>query len=164
MASFQRTEDRAGKPPVAVAAGVHHTGISTPDIDRLVDFYCRMFGFREVERLTWDGRADVDAVQGLSGSKGVTVMLRLGDTRLELFQFDHPEPEWSPADRPVSRAGLSHICLAVDDIEDAYRRLMDAGMRFHAPPADLGDGRPLAYGRDPDGNVVEIWQVGMTEV
>jgi len=139
--------------------GVHHTGISTPDLDRLVAFYRDMFGFQEVERLAWVERDDVDTLQGLSGSAGTTAMIRLGGTYLELFQYDTPEPEWYEGDRPVSRAGLNHICIATDDVPGAHRRLLAAGMRFHGPPVDLGDGRPIAYGRDPDGNVVEIWQI-----
>ena len=31
-------------------------------------------------------------------------------------------------------------------------------MRFHCPPQDFGDFR-LSYGRDPDGNVVELLQI-----
>jgi hypothetical protein len=34
-------------------------------------------------------------------------------------------------------------------------------MRFHSEPQDIGDG-PFVYGRDPDGNVVELWQTEMT--
>ncbi|MEA2273189.1 MAG: hypothetical protein QOI98_1897 [Solirubrobacteraceae bacterium] len=32
-------------------------------------------------------------------------------------------------------------------------------MSFHAPPQDLGGGVRTTYGRDPDGNVVELQQL-----
>jgi hypothetical protein len=32
-------------------------------------------------------------------------------------------------------------------------------MTFHCPPQDLGDGIRTTYGRDPDGNVIELQEV-----
>lgn len=145
-------------------SGIHHVGISTPDLDRLATFYCDLFGFVEVERLAWEGgTVEVDALMALEGSAGVTALLRLGSTHLELFEFSQPGHHALQEDRPVSHAGFNQICIATNDVAAAYSRLKEAGMRFHGPPTDLGDGRPIAYGRDPDGNVVEIWQIEMTE-
>ena len=41
------------------------------------------------------------------------------------------------------------------DVDAEYQRLTAAGMRFHCPPQDLGGAR-TTYGRDPDGNVVQV--------
>ena len=54
--------------------------------------------------------------------------------------------------------GITHLCLDVSDIDAEYARLKGAGMRFHCPPQDLGAAR-ATYGRDPDGNVVELQEV-----
>src|SRR3546814_15099872 len=54
--------------------------------------------------------------------------------------------------------GLIHICLYFDDAQAEYERLSALGMEFHCPPG--GAGTMLAtYGRDCDGNVVELLQV-----
>lgn len=137
---------------------LHHAGISTPDLDRLVSFYCELFGFEEVSRSAWaPGFDDADAVLGLVDTAAEMVLLRLGDTYLELFEFRSPVPDPPPVDRPVSDLGINHICLSVEDLASEYERLSTAGMRFHSAPRDIGDG-PFTYGRDPDGNVVEIWE------
>lgn len=143
---------------ITVTSRLHHAGISTPDLDRLVTFYCELLGFEEVSRSTWGpGFEDADAVLGLVDSAAEMVLLRLGDTYLEVFEFRHPAPGPAPVDRPVSNSGINHICLSVDDLTFEYERLTIAGMQFHSTPRDIGDG-PFAYGRDPDGNVVELWE------
>lgn len=137
---------------------LHHAGISTPNLDRLVTFYSELLGFEEVSRSSWErGFDDADAVLGLVDTAAEMVLLRLGDTYLELFEFRHPAPGPAPVDRPVSKSGINHICLAVDDLASEYERLSNAGMQFHSTPRDIGDG-PFTYGRDPDGNVVELWE------
>ena len=45
------------------------------------------------------------------------------------------------------------------DIDEEHKRLSEAGMRFHCPPIDAGKGLRATYGRDPDGNVVELLEV-----
>lgn len=138
---------------------VHHTGISTLDLARLVTFYCDNLGFDEVARAEWEqGFTDADDVLGLPDTAAEMVLLRLGDTYLELFQFEQPDPGPLQNDRPVSKVGINHICLAVADVAAEYERLLGVGMQFHSSPRDIGDG-PFVYGRDPDGNVVELWQV-----
>lgn len=138
---------------------LHHTGISTPDLDRLVSFYCALLGFNEVARSEWEpGFTPADDVLGLKDSAAEMVLLGLADTYLEVFEFRNPLPEPPKVERPVSEVGINHICLAVADVASEYQRLSAAGMRFHSPPRDIGDG-PFVYGRDPDGNIVELWQV-----
>jgi catechol 2,3-dioxygenase-like lactoylglutathione lyase family enzyme len=60
--------------------------------------------------------------------------------------------------RPVCDHGITHICLDVVDIDTEYERLRAAGMTFHCPPQGVGALR-ATYGRDPDGNVVELLEV-----
>ena len=55
--------------------------------------------------------------------------------------------------------GITHLCLDVNNVEAEYEPLRDAGMRFHCEPQDLGFGVNTTYGRDPDGNVVELQEL-----
>ena len=59
------------------------------------------------------------------------------------------------ANRAVNEHGITHICLQVRDIHSEYERLQAAGMSFHCPPQAQDTGF-VTYGRDPDGNVVEL--------
>ncbi len=137
--------------------GIHHTAMSSPDVDRLASFYCETLGFERVSDFRWRaGTAAADALTGLEGSKARGHLLRLGNAFLELFEFASPTPR--PAD-PAWRVcdhGITHICLAVEDLDAEYARLVAAGMTFHAPPQDLGPDLRATYGRDPDGNVIEL--------
>jgi len=36
-------------------------------------------------------------------------------------------------------------------------------MTFHCPPQDLGPGMRTTYGRDPDGNVIELQELGAAD-
>jgi catechol 2,3-dioxygenase-like lactoylglutathione lyase family enzyme len=54
--------------------------------------------------------------------------------------------------------GITHIALDVRNIGAEYERLSAAGMRFHCPPLDMGTVK-ATYGRDPDGNVVELQEI-----
>ena len=60
--------------------------------------------------------------------------------------------QYSPADH-----GYAHIALQVSDIHEEYGRLIEAGMTFHEPPVELG-GSLAIYGRDPFGNIVELYE------
>jgi catechol 2,3-dioxygenase-like lactoylglutathione lyase family enzyme len=139
--------------------GIHHTAISTGDIERSLQFYRDLLGFKEVFSSKWDiGTEATDKIVGLKDSSARVVMLRAGNACVELFQYATPEPKRGDMNRPVCDHGITHLCLQVADIDAEYTRLKAAGMRFHCPPQDVG-GLRATYGRDPDGNVVELLEV-----
>jgi catechol 2,3-dioxygenase-like lactoylglutathione lyase family enzyme len=153
-------EELEGKASTRSQIGkLHHAGISTPDVDRLARFYCDLMGFVEVFRKRWLSGEGADDVLGLQDSAAEMVVLESEFATLELFQFHRPDPGELGPDRPVSDLGINHLCFVVEDLNAAMERLSAAGMRFHSAPRDVGDG-PFVYGRDPDGNVVELWQTG----
>lgn len=139
--------------------GLHHIAISTPNLNRLLGFYRDLLGFQEVSRTSWPkGSTQVDQVLGLRDSAATTVMLKTENLCMELFEFDAPAAPPADAERPVHHYGLTHVCLDVTDIDGVYKRMLDAGVRFHCPPQDFGSIK-ATYGRDPDGNVFEIQEV-----
>ena len=145
---------------------IHHVALSTANLERLQAFYCGLLGFTELSRTTWKGdQHKIDLVMALPGTAATTVMLQLGATCVELFQFEAPAQPvqraqlvWAEGDRPVHKHGITHLCFDVDDVEAEYQRLLAAGVRFHTPPQDFGAVR-ATYGRDPDGNVFELQQL-----
>ncbi len=136
--------------------GFHHAAISTPDLERCIDFYTRTIGGSVAWTFGWErGTPEADEVTGLTDSATRAAMLRIGDTYLEVFEYSSPAPRTAPKDRPVNDHGITHVCLEVEDIDAEYARLSAAGMRFHCAPKRQ-DGSAMVYGRDPDGNVVEL--------
>ncbi len=143
--------------------GIHHVGLSTPDIDRLVSFYRDVMGFEVVMTSQWRDREIIDRMVGLSGSAARQVMVKAGNAFLELFEYESPVPRPAAPDRNPADHGYTHFCIDVVDIDAEYERLSANGMTFHAPPPtsdELGHVRLRAiYGRDPDGNIVELQEV-----
>lgn len=140
--------------------GVHHVAISTADLDRLAAFYTELFGFETVMSTSWRDRPVIDEIVGLQGSAARQVMLKSGNAFIEIFEYESPAGDAGPENRTAADRGYTHFCIDVQDIDAEYERLSAAGMRFHCPPPQLGGGRVRAtYGRDPDGNIVELQEV-----
>ena len=138
--------------------GVDHTAISVPDLQRAVEFYCDVLGFELESESGWPkGAKRVDALVGLPDSASKVAMVRLGDTRIEIFQYASPEPNPRDPGFRVCDHGITHFCLTVTGIEEEHARLVRAGVEFNAAPLDVGDSI-CAYARDPFGNVFELKQ------
>lgn len=136
--------------------GFHHAAISTPDLDRCISFYKQVVGCEEAWSFEWPaGTREADEMTGLENSAARAVMLKLGDTYLEVFEFSSPSPQRHAAQRPVCDHGITHVCLLVEDLHGEFERMKSAGMEFHSQPLTQDSGY-VVYGRDPDGNVVEL--------
>lgn len=137
--------------------GIHHTAISTSDIDRSLRFYRDVLGFEEVFKLNWEvGTEALDNITALEASAARVVMLKCGNACVELFEYSSPTPRTQDPKRPVCDHGITHLCLQVSGIDAEYERLLASGMEFHCPPQPVGSTIRATYGRDPDGNVVEL--------
>ncbi|WP_422736489.1 VOC family protein [Micromonospora sp. WMMD729] len=120
--------------PAGPISGVGLTLLVT-DLARSLGFYRDMLGFTEVDQGT--GNA----------------VLAFGATRLVLREVTGAAP--------ISRR-LVHVNLEVDDIEAAYGRLRDSGVRFTYAPRVVNRGSKLevwaAAFRDPDGHGIALTQ------
>jgi glyoxylase I family protein len=140
--------------------GFHHVAFSTPDLDRLTTFYCDLFGFERVFEFAWEPGVDAfDAMMAVKGTGARVAMLRTGNSFLEFFEFSAPTPAPQDQNRPVIDHGITHICIAVDDAVAECKRLDALGLRLHCPPIKSELPVTGTYGRDPDGNVIEILEV-----
>ena len=62
-------------------------------------------------------------------------------------------------ERPVDEVGSAgiEIVLRVDDVDAAFRQLLDAGLTFDTEPEDMPWGARHAWLRDPDGYRLSIY-------
>ena len=140
--------------------GVHHVAVSTRDIEALAKFYVDNFGFEVVLESGWEeGNPETDAIVGLKNSAAQMKMIRAGNMFIELFQYSNPIGKPVPENRPAADHGYTHFCLYLTDIDAEYARLSKV-MTFHSPPVQR-TGRPYraTYGRDPEGNIIELLEV-----
>jgi catechol 2,3-dioxygenase-like lactoylglutathione lyase family enzyme len=149
-------------PAVKHAAGqtamrFHHVSITTQDLERLRRFYIDQLHFETVLELEWGTGTEVaDRIYGLRDTAVRMNLLRLDGVFLELFEFRSPTAERPPGAPQVNTPGYTHLCLQVADIEAEYERLCAAGMTFTCPPQSLRGIGKATYGRDPDGNLIEL--------
>ena len=138
--------------------GIHHAGISVPDLDKAVAYYKNATGFEEVTRYRIDNDPVADAVTGESGLSAEVALVRAPNAYLELTQFDGMSETFS--EMPVIGPGMTHICFQSPASNPAFPRFEAAGMRLintTGKPVDLGGyGIVYTYARDPFGNIFEL--------
>lgn len=138
--------------------GIHHVAVHVHDLDKMLRFYKEAFGFEVVgEPFSWENDDFIDKIVDVPNSAARGAMLRAGNCYMEMFQFTAPLPDSDQPKNPYDK-GYTHFCVDVTDIEDEFERLKGLGMIFSQPaPIDVGHVK-TAYGRDPEGNLIEIQQ------
>jgi lactoylglutathione lyase len=127
---------------------LHHAGISVPDLDRALAWYCDALGLRPGFRF------EVPPL-GLRGA----FALGDGDTGVELIEMAGAVPGVPRSDPPSANAvhGLNHVCFHVTDLDVAYARLLARGAVGVWDPRDSPEpGMRMAYVTDPDGSLIEL--------
>jgi glyoxylase I family protein len=140
--------------------GVHHVAVSTADIEATIKFYTEGLGAELVMEFSWENNDTIDGIVGLKSSAAKQAMLRLGNTHIEVFEYISPKPKPADPERTAANHGYTHFCLDVTDIESEVKRLEKYGMKFFAkePLKETGGIRAI-YGRDPNGNIIELQEV-----
>lgn len=144
---------------------ITHIGITVSDLERSIRFYRDTLGLHLTGRMTMEG-AEADALFGMEGCRVRLAYLSAPEggaaaPSVELIEF-------AEGIRSVptgfSTTGISELCLTVSDIDEAFHRLSQAGVRFLSEPQTFdftaqGFGRSRAvYFRDPDGTILELLQ------
>ncbi|WP_285017331.1 VOC family protein [Novosphingobium sp. fls2-241-R2A-195] len=152
--------------------GVHHIGVSVPDLGKAREFYLEILGaVEEVEPLSWSDNPFIDEVVGLEGSAANQFFCRLGNLQIEVFQYDTPKQAPQDPRRGVNEYGYTHMALQVEDVLAVHERIVAAGLPVHTPPAMEGitvdasgvkHGYAGTYCRDFFGNVFEILEIHET--
>lgn len=97
--------------------GIHHVGVAVPDLEEAVETYQRLFG------------AQVELRGSLDSQGVVAVLLRVGDSRIELLA---PTGEDTPVGRFLAKRGpgMHHIALESDDVTATLHELVAAGAQL----------------------------------
>jgi catechol 2,3-dioxygenase-like lactoylglutathione lyase family enzyme len=134
-----------------------HVSITTPDIDRAVDFYERLTGATARRSGRLGPNSKIDQVTGLVGAEVTGAWLSVGNVQLEFWQYHNPPAANLDEGRSISDPGYSHFAFEVDDLAGERARAEQLGMTFQGEPITRA-GISATYGRDPDGIVVEFIQ------
>lgn len=142
--------------------GIHHVAIGVDDIEKAIDFYSGALGFEVVQQSTMDRRPQVDAAIGLQDVQAKMAMLKAPNAFIELWEYSNPAPK-DLRSRPCD-LGYPHMALQVTDIEAEYSRLESKGMTFVGEVVHFGEMSSAIYGRDPFGNVIELYEIKSPDI
>lgn len=152
-------------------ANVDHVGLTVPDLDAAVRFYCNVFGCTERFRMgpfdaqelpsMPDGRDWSHAHVNVARARFRFVMLQLGpNLMLELFQYDRPEARGEQPPRNCDLGG-HHLALKVHNLDQAVEYLKgQPGVKVMEGPIVVTEGScagmRVIYFLDPWGNQMEL--------
>ncbi|GHU08262.1 lactoylglutathione lyase [Spirochaetia bacterium] len=122
---------------------IAHLAITTKDMEKSLDFYTRVLGFKKVFEIP----------NPKDGSPWINYIHIGGGQFVELF---YGGAEENPA---PTRRGFNHICLEVDDIFKACDEIKAAGYKLDVEPNQGVDYNYQAWLTDPDGIRVELMQI-----
>lgn len=117
---------------------IHHVGIKAKDINRSLDFYTRILGFKKVP---------IVEVLGLE-----FFFITDGIIKIEI-EASNPGDQSINVDKHY---GLSHQALEVDDLNAFASRLRKEDVRFILEPVQLREDRKIAFIEDPDGIRIQL--------
>ena len=138
--------------------GINHTGFVVRDLEAAVKFYDEIVGLTVQDRLERTG-GPISQVVGYENSHlRIAKMAAEGEEHfLELIQYVSPSPaERASEERAI--IGGCHVAFIVDDIHEAFDRVMANGAIEMNPPANIAPGRWACYMQDPEGNWIEFIQ------
>lgn len=112
-----------------------HTGIASPDHQKLAQWYVEVFGFVIVYQ-----------------SAGATFVKAPNGSMIEIITAEGDRVELA-----MKQPGLRHIALAVDDFDADLARIRAAGVKFLSEPVDA-KGNKVVFFTDPEGNILHLIQ------
>jgi catechol 2,3-dioxygenase-like lactoylglutathione lyase family enzyme len=142
---------------------LNHIGMTVRDLDRSLAFYRKAFGLEPVIEGLGEG-ADIARSVGLPEARIRYAFVDLGNTRIELLQYEKPVGRSAHEARNCD-VGAFHVCFDVDDLMAKYEQLKAQGVEFITSPIKLGDdagalaGLQYVYFRDPDGLVLQLYEM-----
>ena len=140
---------------------IHHIGISVEDMDRSIAFWLTFLGANERSRRI----VNAPFLGDLVGYPGITLEIAWLDlpdgSSIELVRHagraEHPLPQGT------AYPGTVHLCLTVEDLDDATGGAIAAGAAVVSVtkveiPSGPNQGARHVYVRGPDGVTIELRQ------
>ena len=124
-----------------------HTMLRVSDMDKSLEFYCKLLGLVEVRRSDYEkGRFTLVFLATASDIK------KYGRVDCPMVELTH---NWDPEEYAGGR-NFGHLAYRVENIYQTCQKLMDAGVTINRPPRD----GHMAFVRSPDNISIELLQQG----
>lgn len=147
-----------------LASAVDSVDMTVSDLERAVDFYSRVLGFKKVRDTEVAGET-YESLEGVFGVRMRVVRMQLGDEFIELTEYSAPKGRPITAGAHSNDRAFQHIAIIVSDMDQAYAWLRQNKVEHASSgPQRLPDwnknasGIKAFYFKDPDGHPLEILQ------
>jgi catechol 2,3-dioxygenase-like lactoylglutathione lyase family enzyme len=137
---------------------MRHVAICVRDIDRTVAFYTALLGRSPRERRSNLMNPTLDTTADLDNVKLDVAWYNLVNLELEIWEYISHPAATPAAPRPLAALGYNMIVFDVANAGRAAERLVAAGGTLVSGAATI-DAGVMAFGRDPDGNLLGLLEV-----
>lgn len=134
-----------------------HLGICTSDLENSLRFYTEGLGFSLKHSIDKLG-APFDTLLELPGATFGLHQVQLGELTLELLGFGDTDTVGTAERRPMNQLGMTHLTLAVADIQETLKRIEQFGGEVHPETRVDSPFGPIVFCSDPDGVRIEVMQ------
>ncbi len=126
------------------AVTIGHLAVTTKDMEKSLDFYTRVLGFKKVFEIN----------NPTSGEPWINYLYIGAEQFIELFYDGATDNPWNSNLR-----GFNHICMAVPDIHAIAKQIEAAGYPLDKQPKCGCDNNWQCWVTDPDGVRIEMMQI-----
>lgn len=136
-------------------------GIPVADLDRMLDFYCSVLGCREARRA--DIPSQLSRQLAVAPDGYVNVWLETpGGEIIKLMQPPAPPAPNDPGEHLATKGGIGYLTFYCSDLHDTLAAAEAKGAELRSDRSLIDPERPLrlCFFSDPEGNVIELVEVG----
>ena len=127
-----------------MSISIAHLAVTVKDMEESLRFYTEGLGFTRAFELA----------NPETGEPWIVYLNIAPGQFLELFYGGEEENPWRG-----TQIGFNHLCLEVDDIHEAVRKVREAGYPIDAEPRQGSDHNWQAWIKDPNGIRIELMKI-----
>ena len=122
--------------------GIGHVAFNVENMEKTVAFYEKTLGFKKAFELP------------RGGDPWIVYLYAGGGQFIELFYGATEENPYKS-----ENIGFFHLCVAVDDIHEIWKRIVETGAPQDDAPKQGADHNWQCWTHDPDGIKIELMQI-----
>lgn len=134
-----------------------HAALSVRNMERAIAFYHDVIGMEKTFDRTFDEA--MARLIGIPGTRVRIVHMRLGESVVELFDYQYPRGREPETSRTQADYGMIHIGFMVKDFQATYRELLEKGVRFLGEPVEIRPNVWVAYFHGAEYEICEMREI-----